>query len=78
MQCPVCALGNEILFGEHFQGVGDDVKQSQSAKAQDFGAIGSNAILHDGALLALDPGEHRREKADGNAQDEQYFCQRDQ
>ena len=56
------ALGErrgEVLFEEHLDGVGKRLEQPEEAKAEDRGPVGPDAVLHDRALLAFDPGQKK-------------------
>ena len=55
------ALGHEVLLGEHLDRVGDGMEKAYEREAQDVGAVGADAVLHDGALLAFDPAQQARD-----------------
>ncbi len=69
----VGARGTEVLLGQHLQRVGERMEQPEDAQAEDGRAVGADAVLHDGRLLALDPGEeapqvqhHEHHEGDGS------------
>ena len=53
------------------------MEQTKCRKAQDIRSVSPDAILHDGTLLALHPGQDRCKKTDRDSQDEKYFNESD-
>ena len=54
---PVGPNRHEVFLGQHLDRVGERVEEPEEPQAEDRGAVGTDAILHDRGLLALDPGE---------------------
>ena len=61
MKNPVGAGGNDILLGEHLDGVRKGMKEAHQPPSQNAGAVGSDPVLDDRRLFALQPGMQRRE-----------------
>ena len=53
---------NEILFEDHLNGIGEGLEQPEGAEAEHGSPVGPDAILDDGALLSLDPGQEEGKK----------------
>ena len=69
---------HEVLLGQHLDRVGERMEQPEDPDAEDGGAVGADPILHDGRLLALDPGQepsqvqhHEHHEGDGAEPGEQ-------
>ena len=65
---------DDVLLGEHFDRIGDAVKQSQQAKAEDRRSVGADPILDQSGLFPLyprmKPGQVQdREKNDSGQND---------
>ena len=56
MEDPVRAGRDDVFLREHLHGIGEGMEQPHQAEAEDAGAVGADAVLNDGRLLALDPG----------------------
>ena len=50
-------LRDEFFFAEHLKHVGKRVKKAHGLKTKNRGTVGPDAVLHDSALLALNPGQ---------------------
>ena len=61
MKNPVGAGGNDILLGEHLDGVRKGMKEAHQPPSQNAGAVGPDPVLDDRRLFALQPGMQRRE-----------------
>src|SRR5262249_50888968 len=75
---PVRPRGHEVFLGQHLDGIGQWVEETQDADAEDARAIGAQPVLHDGGLLALHPGEdaaevehHEHDERHGNGLEEE-------
>ena len=68
---PVRSLRDHVLLAEELQYVGDGMEEADQSDSRDVGAVRTDAVLHDRALLALDPGDHGSEGAHHDDQDEQ-------
>src|ERR1700730_4874566 len=69
MESPVCPCWNEVLLGEHLDGVSKGMKQSDQPEAHDAGAVRPDSVLNDRRLLALDPGMQPRKVQDPKEHD---------
>ena len=49
----------EILLEDHLDGVGEGLEEAEEPQPEDRGPVGADPVLHDRALLALDPGQDR-------------------
>ncbi len=50
---------DDVLLGEHLDGVGQRMEQPHHPPPVDAGAVGPDSVLDDGRLLALQPGVER-------------------
>ena len=65
MQELVPSRRHVVFLEKHLQRVGQYVRESECSNAEDRRAVGSEAVLHYGRLLALHPGQERSEDQDG-------------
>jgi hypothetical protein len=71
----VRAERHDVFLREQLDHVGERVEQAEHGDAVDVGAVRADPVLHHGALLALDPGDHRRDRRHHHEQDEQRLDQ---
>ena len=69
MEDLVRAGRDDVLLGEHLDGVGEGMEQPHQPEAEDAGAVGPDPVLDDGRLLALDPGVQPRQVQDAEEHD---------
>ena len=72
MKEPVPTGWDEVFLGEQFDGICDGMEKSQQPESQNIGPIGSNAILHQSALLSLQPGQNEHESHDHVEQEKRF------